>query len=96
MKNMKKSILSLVGCILLCVGCDLETVPATTYTSNLTSSRFKVVSSVYYRLESPDPNLTVTVFTDTQGSNDFVVVNSIHGLSTLPISHIAVSAENNK
>lgn len=64
-------------------GCDRELVPTRDYAStNSPPSRYKVVSSDYYRPDGLPPNFTIIVFTDTQGTNDYMLVETEHGLST--------------
>jgi hypothetical protein len=77
-------IAALACAVFTLTGCDYETVTPKNYAStNAPPSRFKVVSSDYYHMGENTPDFTLTVLSDTQGTNDFVVVNSMHGLAIM-------------
>lgn len=89
--------LAVLSLMLLCTGCNYETVASRYYAStNSPPNRFKVMSSDYYCMEVGTPDISVTVFNDTQGTNDFMVVNSMNGLAVMYIPKPVKQLENNK
>ena len=66
-------------------GCDYDTITPKDYTStNSPPSRFHVESSDMYHMQF-SLNMTITVFSDTQGTNDFMVIQDGNGLTTMYI-----------
>ena len=71
---------------LLISGCGTGYIPVKEYAStNIPPSRFKVVSSDYYYMQSPAQNVSLVVFSDTEGTNDFLIATSMHGMTMMYI-----------
>jgi hypothetical protein len=84
-KNFCACLLGVLFMLLVVIGagCDRELIQVRDYAStNSPPSRYKVMSCDYYRTDSVVPTFTIFTFTDTEGTNDYMIVSTEHGLST--------------
>jgi hypothetical protein len=93
-------VFGLPALLFLCIGlagCKYESVPVTDYnTTNAAPSRFKVVSSEYYHMNGLSGNMSVTLLTDTQGTNEILIINNGHGIAMMYVPKPVKQLEENK
>ena len=86
--------------VMMLLGCS-ESVPVTDYSTDKSSpSRFKVVSSECYHMNSPLPIMSLTLITDTQGTNEILIVSDGRGLAMMyvpkPVKQLEDSGKSGK
>lgn len=67
--------------VLLCGGCGSNIPSTPTVENTLLPSRFKVMSSDYCKIPNRASNFGLTVLSDTQGTNDLLVITTGNGVS---------------